>query len=111
MKKLYLGLVALAMFAGYSFAEEAPAADVVAVDEEYAIETEFFKNLNGALEVYNLPAGVKTFSEVYELLSGELQKVAEENPELLKGMIEKYGQETANGEKVVSVPLYFYIKG
>ena len=110
MKKLFLSLLTLGMFAGSCIAAETEAVDV-SVEEEYSVETDFFRNLNGALEVFQLPDGVKTFTEVYELLSKELQKVAEEKPELLQGMIEKYGQETANGEKVVSVPLYFYIKG
>ncbi len=114
MKKMMLSLLALGMFAGYSFAAEVDAvevADLEIVDAEYVVEDEFYKNLNGALEAFRLPEGLTTFAEVYELVAKELQKTAEEKPELLKGMVEKYGQETADGEKVVLVPLNFYIKG
>lgn len=112
---MLLGLVALGCFAGTAFAEETSAEKAVkseSVEEEsFVVEKEFFMNLNSVLEAYQIPDDVKTFGEVYERLSQELQKAAEENPELLKDMIEKYGQEAAEGQKVVSVPLYFYIKG
>jgi N-methylhydantoinase A/oxoprolinase/acetone carboxylase beta subunit len=77
--------------------------------EDLLVQQELYMYLNEQIQQFVFPEKVTIFAQACELLCAELQRAAEQKTELFASVLEKYGQPTEDGKKILQIDLNFSI--